>query len=55
MSLAGAKQFDENLRKLMDSDAFKKASLASQLNMGYRMMNSKYGTGTPLPDAKKAE
>ena len=46
MSLYGLKEFDYNLRKMMDSEAFKKADEVKKFNMGYRLLNSKYGLGS---------
>lgn len=43
MSLAGLKTFEQNLRKLMACSAFKKADEAQKLNMGQRLINSKFG------------
>lgn len=45
MSFNGIVVFEKNLRKLMSSDAFKKADSAQQLNLGYRLLKSKYGLG----------
>lgn len=45
MSLNGIVQFDKNLRKLMKSKIFQKASIGKKLDLGYRLINSKYGTG----------
>lgn len=46
MSLSGLKEFEYNLRKVMDSEAFKKADESKKLIIGYRLFNSKYGIGS---------
>lgn len=43
MSFTGIVQFRENLDTLMESKAFKNASDGKQLEMGYRLLNSRYG------------
>lgn len=43
MSLAGIHTFNENLNKLMNSEAFKKADESERLDWGYRLLNSKFG------------
>ena len=46
MSFAGLKQFDKNLRAVMDSDAFKKADEAEKLRISGRLVRSEYGAGS---------
>lgn len=48
MSIANLGQFNRNLIKMMKSPAFKGADNAKQLNMGYRLINSKHGNGAVL-------
>lgn len=43
MSLAGLVTFERNLRILMDSEAFRNATPAEQLDLGCRLLNSPYG------------
>ena len=45
MSLNGLKQFSDNINTLMDTDAWKDADFGARCNMGYRLLNSKYGVG----------
>ncbi len=56
MSFAGLGQFNENLKAVMRSDAFKKASHSERAEMGHRLLSSKYGarsTATqPLKEKK---
>lgn len=46
MSFNGIRQFENNLRSLMGSDAFKKADDAERLRMGGALLRSKYGLGS---------
>lgn len=46
MSFSGIVQFDKNLRLLMNSEAFKEADDAQKLDLGYRLLKSKYGLGS---------
>jgi len=46
MSFAGIREFKENLDILMSSDAFKKASPGEQIEMGDRLLRSKFGIGS---------
>ncbi|MCK5617719.1 hypothetical protein KAR91_88460 [Candidatus Pacearchaeota archaeon] len=46
MSLAGLGTYKANLDRMMSSEAFKRADDAERLEMGYRLLNSRYGLGT---------
>ena len=48
MSLNGLKQFDENLRTMMDSKAFNKADDVDRLRMSEALLRSNYGVGSPF-------
>jgi hypothetical protein len=62
MSFAGMRTFEKNLSTLMDSEAFKNADEGARLNMGYRLLKSKYGIGSffgfgkvhPLPENQES-
>ncbi len=41
MSFNGAKLFEQNLRKLMNSKTFKDGSVKQQLDLSYRLINTK--------------
>lgn len=45
MSVYGVKQFDENLRKLMDSKVFKEASVDEKMELGGKLLRSDFGLG----------
>jgi len=53
MSLNGLVQFDKNLRKIMDSDQWKNGDFSDKANLGYRLLNSKYGLGNPINNKVK--
>ena len=53
MSLAGIMQFKENLDMVMNSKAFKKATDAERLHIGYKLLNSRYGKGSIFGIVKK--
>jgi hypothetical protein len=48
MSIAGIKQFSDNLDTLMESEAFKKADDTQRMVMGTRLLRSNYGVGSFL-------
>ena len=48
MSFNGIYQFNQNLLKVMDSEAYKKGDFAQKMNIGYRLLESKYGFRTGL-------
>ena len=48
MSFAGFKQFNENLLSLMETKTFKESSDTDKWELGYRLLNSKYGKGNFL-------
>jgi len=43
MSFAGLKQFESNLSTLIESAAFKESNEAERLDLGYRLLMSRYG------------
>ena len=43
MSIAGLNQFKKNLDILFESDKFTEAKDVDKLNMGFSLLNSKYG------------
>ena len=45
MSFAGAQTFKENLDKVMELKQFKNGDFKIKMDLGYRLWNSKYGTG----------
>lgn len=44
MSLNGISLFDKNLRTLMNSKIFQEANVERKFDLGYKLLNSKYGT-----------
>lgn len=46
MSFNGFATFDKNLRILMETEEFRKADDGEKLNLGYRLLRSKYGLGS---------
>lgn len=55
MSFAGIAQFRANLATLRASDAFKNADPGTQLQMGYRLVNSRFGArGLKVDDLRTA-
>lgn len=48
MSLSGIGRYAENLDRLMKSEAFKNADDGERLRLGYRLLNSRYGLGSPI-------
>ena len=52
MSFSGLEQFNKNLLKLMKLESFKKCSESEKLNIGYKLINSKFGTGSNLKKQK---
>ncbi len=55
MSIANMYQFEQNLRRLVESKAFKLATEAEKLDLGYRLANSKYGGSATLPTKKSKQ
>ena len=45
MSFAGFEIFEKNLRRVMETKAFKEGDFATQCELGHRLLNSKYGLG----------
>lgn len=46
MSVNGLKQFDMNLRTLMESKSYKEADDVERIRMGGMLLRSKYGIGS---------
>jgi len=46
MSVNGLHTFNQNLRKMMASDAFKKADFEGRGDILYRLLNSRFGLGS---------
>lgn len=45
MSLGGLGIFERNLKKVMETETFKKADLGGRGEIGYRLLNSGFGIG----------
>jgi len=46
MSVDGILTFQKNMEILMKSEGYRKADLAEQMELQYRLLNSKYGKGS---------
>lgn len=44
MSLNGLKTYNDNIKKVQETDEYKSADTSKKLNIMYRLLNSKYGT-----------
>ena len=46
MSYSGLKTFNKNISTLMESDIWKTSDDVARMNLGYKLLNSKYGIGS---------
>ena len=53
MSLSGIGQFNENLKKVMETETFQKADFVEKMELGHRLLNSKYGLGNFITNKVK--